>query len=66
MPNIDIRKADSAQAGVFAEILCKSWRSAYSEIIPKDILAKFTDVETRRKSLEKWVSGGEALYLLAY
>ena len=66
MPNIDIRKADSAQAGVFAEILCKSWRSAYSEIIPEDILAKFTDVETRRKSLEKWMSGGEALYLLAY
>lgn len=66
MHNINIRKADSANAGTFAEILCKSWQSAYSGIIPKDILAKFTDVETRRKSLEKWMSGGEAGYLLAY
>ena len=61
-----IRKADSGQAGIFAEILCKSWQSAYQGIIPKDILAKFTDVENRRKSLEKWMSGGEAVYLLAY
>lgn len=66
MPNIDIRKADSGQAGIFAEILCKSWQSAYSGIIPKDILARFTDVESRRNSLEKWMSGGEAVYLLAY
>ncbi len=66
MPKTDIRKADSGQAGIFAEILCKSWQSAYSGIIPKDILAKFTDIETRRKSLEKWMSGGEAVYLLAY
>lgn len=66
MPKTDIRKADSGKAGIFAEILCKSWHSAYSGIIPKDILAKFTDIETRRKSLEKWMSGGEAVYLLAY
>lgn len=66
MHNINIRKADSGQAGIFAEILCKSWQSAYSGIIPKDILAKFTNVESRRKSLEKWMSGGEAVYLLAY
>ena len=66
MPKTDIRKADSGQAGIFAEILCKSWHSAYSGIIPKDILAKFTDIETRRKALEKWMSGGEAVYLLAY
>lgn len=66
MPKINIRKADFTQAGTFAEILCKSWQSAYSGIIPKYILAKFTDVETRRKSLEKWMSGGEAVYLLAY
>ncbi len=66
MPKTSIRKADSGQAGIFAEILCKSWQSAYQGIIPKDILAKFTDIETRRKSLEKWMSGGEAFYLLAY
>ena len=66
MPKTVIRKADSGQAGIFAEILCKSWHSAYSGIIPKDILAKFTDIETRRKALEKWMSGGEAVYLLAY
>lgn len=66
MHKTEIRKADSTQAGIFAEILCKSWQSAYSGIIPKDILAMFTDVEARRKSLEKWMSGGETVYLLAY
>ncbi len=66
MPRTDIRKADFGQAATFAEILCKSWQSAYQGIIPKDVLAGFTDVETRRKSLERWMSAGESVYLLAY
>lgn len=47
--NITIRRAIPADAHDFAYVICESWKAAYKEIIPPDVLERNTNLQKREE-----------------
>jgi RimJ/RimL family protein N-acetyltransferase len=55
-----IRKATLEDAGTIAEIICSSWKAAYSAFLPSEILQKHTDIANRTEKLKSILSTDNA------
>jgi len=61
-----IRKATIDDAYMLAEILTKSWRSAYKNIISADELQKHSDVEQRFEMFQKMLQNPRGEFYIAF
>lgn len=64
--NLFIKPASVDDARFIAEVICSSWQSAYKNIIPTDVLARYTDIGARRALFERLISTGTDNFLLAF
>lgn len=53
---IQVRRAVLEDSECLAHIIVESWRSAYSDIIPKDEITKFLDKEKRKQQFERFIN----------
>ncbi len=58
-----VRKAVKSDSLDLANIIVESWKSAYSEIIPKDEIAKFLDKERRQRQFERFIEDEEIILI---
>lgn len=59
----EIRRAVTDDVKALANIIVESWRSAYSEIIPKDEIVRFLDKDRRQKQFERFIEEGEIVLI---
>lgn len=60
---IRIRSAKKEDASSLANIIVESWKSAYSEIIPKDEITRYLDKDRRKIQFEKFIENGEIVLI---
>lgn len=60
---IEIRAAKKEDASSLANIIVESWKSAYSEIIPKDEITRYLDKDRRKIQFEKFIENGEIVLI---
>ena len=60
---IEIRTAIKEDASNLANIIVESWKSAYSELIPKDEITRYLDKERRKIQFEKFIEDGEIVLI---
>ena len=61
--DIRIRAAKKEDATSLANIIVESWKSAYSEIIPKDEITRYLDKDRRKIQFEKFIENGEIVLI---
>lgn len=64
--NITIRTATAVDAHDFAYILCESWKAAYKDIIPPDVMEQNTNIEKRESMFSTIMKSDTAKYYIAY
>ena len=62
----EIRRAVLEDASSLANIIVESWRSAYSDLIPKDEIIKYLDKERRQQQFEKFIADEEIILIQTY
>ena len=62
---LEIRHAGIDDATIIADVICDSWRSAYRDIIPPEVLARYTDVFARRCFFERLLASGVDNFIIA-
>lgn len=60
-----VRKAVKSDSLDLANIIVESWKSAYSDIIPKDEITKYLDKERRQRQFERFIED-EEIVLIGY
>ncbi|MFA5575692.1 MAG: GNAT family N-acetyltransferase [Tissierellaceae bacterium] len=60
---IKVRAARKEDAGHLADIIVKSWKSAYSELIPEDEITRYLDKDRRKVQFEKFIEDGEIVLI---
>lgn len=60
---IKIRTATKEDASNLANIIVESWKSAYSELIPKDEITRYLDKERRKIQFERFIEDGEIVLI---
>lgn len=63
---LKIRKAIKEDAESLANIIVESWKSAYSDIIPKDEISKFLDKRRRKQQFERFIEDEEIILIGFY
>lgn len=58
-----VRTAIIEDASSLAHIIVESWRAAYMEIIPKDEISKYLDIQKRKSQFERYISHGEIVLI---
>ncbi|NLC66090.1 MAG: GNAT family N-acetyltransferase [Clostridium sp.] len=61
--DIEIRPATKEDASSLANIIVESWKSAYSELIPKDEIIRYLDKDRRQMQFEKFIEDGEIVLI---
>lgn len=61
-----VRGAVKEDAEFLANIIVESWRSAYSDKIPKDEIVKFLDKQRRQQQFERFIEDGEIVLIGFY
>jgi RimJ/RimL family protein N-acetyltransferase len=56
MSEITIRKAIPDDAAAIAEIICQSWKAAYSDFLPIEIIKKHTNIANRTEKFKSILS----------
>lgn len=64
--NITIRRATTADAHDFAYVICESWKVAYKDIIPPDVLERNTNLQKREEIFSSRMKSEEQCYYIAY
>ncbi len=59
----EVRKALIEDAESLGNIIVESWKAAYSNIIPKDEMAKFLDKERRKRQFERFIENEEIILI---
>ncbi|MCK9444400.1 MAG: GNAT family N-acetyltransferase [Tissierellaceae bacterium] len=62
----EIRKATKEDAESLANIIVESWKSAYSNVIPKDEITKFLDKQRRQRQFERFIEDEEIVLIGFY
>lgn len=62
----NIRRARKEGSEALAHIIVESWKSAYSNIIPLDEMARFLDKKRRQGQFEKFIEDGEIVLIGFY
>lgn len=62
----EVRKAVKSDSKDLANIIVESWKSAYSDIIPKDEIVRFLDKEKREKQFERFIDDEEIVLIGLY
>lgn len=60
-----VRRAIIEDTSSLAHIIVESWRSAYSNLLPKDEIQRYLNVEIRKNQFEKYISQ-EEIVLIGY
>ncbi len=63
---ISIRPATIDDASSLANIIVESWKSAYSELIPKDEIARYLDKNKRKNQFEKFIQDEEIVLIALF
>lgn len=63
---IQVRRAAIEDSESLAHIIVESWRSAYSDLIPKDEIVRFLDKEKRKQQFERFINEGEIVLIGSY
>lgn len=58
--------ATKEDAEFLANIIVESWKSAYSNVIPKDEITKFLDKQRRQRQFEKFIEDEEIVLIAFY
>lgn len=61
-----VRRAVIGDSKSLANIIVESWRSAYSDLIPKGEIARFLDKERRQKQFERFIEDNEIVLIGFY
>ena len=61
-----VRKAVKSDSKDLANIIVESWKSAYSDMIPKDEIIRFLDKEKRKKQFERFIEDDEIVLIGCY
>lgn len=61
-----VRRAIIADTKSLANIIVESWKSAYSNIIPEDEIAKFLDKQRRQQQFERFIKDEEIVLIGFY
>lgn len=64
--NITIRQAIVTDAHDFAFVICESWKEAYKNIIPPDVLERNTNLSKREKTFASRMESETDKYYIAY
>lgn len=62
----EVRRAVREDAKSLANIIVESWKSAYSNIIPKDEITKFLDKQKRQQQFERFIEDEEIVLIGFY
>lgn len=62
----EIRRAVLEDASSLANIIVESWRSTYSNLIPKDEIIKYYDKDRRQRQFEKNIENEEIVLIGIY
>lgn len=62
----EIRKATNKDSESLASIIVESWKSAYSNVIPKDEITKFLDKQRRQRQFERFIEDEEIVLIGLY
>lgn len=63
---IQVRRAVIEDSESLANIIVESWRSAYSDLIPKDEIVRFLDKQKRQQQFERFIEDGEIVLIGSY
>ena len=61
-----IRKAVLEDVSTLANIIVESWRSTYSNLIPKDEIIKYLDKKRRQQQFEEFIKNKEIILIGLY
>lgn len=62
----NVRKAVKSDSKDLANIIVESWRSVYTDLIPKDEIIRFLDKERRQKQFARFIEDDEIVLIGFY